>query len=84
MINSESGPGAMFNNRPVIMNSSRSCVPNMASRLRWGLGLPSFSQAAHSRLYAFSEHNKKPAEAGFFSDHSNILSVAIRAMVDHP
>jgi hypothetical protein len=29
-------------------------------------------------------NNKKPAEAGFLYDHSDILSVAVLAMVDHP
>jgi hypothetical protein len=32
----------------------------------------------------FPAPNKKPAEAGFLHDHSNILSVAVLAMVDHP
>jgi len=28
--------------------------------------------------------NKKPAEAGFFPDHSKILLAAVLAMADHP
>jgi hypothetical protein len=32
----------------------------------------------------FLEGNKKPAEAGFFQDHADILSAAFQAMVDHP